>query len=245
VNRSVKKPLLIIKTGTTIEQLLATGDDFEQWFASGMEIDIGSCIVRSLHLGESLPPLESIGGIVITGSPAYVTDLADWNYIGADYIRRAHKSDIPILGVCYGHQLIAWAFGGRVDFNPKGRVIGTVTVETTKKASEDALFKGLPQQFLANASHLQSVIELPPDAVRLAYNSFDANHGFSLGETTWGIQFHPEFSAEATRAYINARSSAINSEGLDASALLREVEATPVAKSLLTRFNMIMASNSS
>ncbi len=240
----MKKPLLIIKTGTTIKQLLATGNDFEQWFASGMGLNLESCVVRSLHLGEALPPLESVGGIVITGSPAYVTDLADWNYIGADYIRKAHQLLLPILGVCYGHQLIAWAFGGRVDFNPKGRVIGTVTVNTTEAAREDALFKGLPKQFLANASHQQSVLELPESAVRLAYNSFDANHCFSLGEMTWGIQFHPEFSADATRSYISARRSAIINEGLDASALLQGVEATPVAKSLLNRFKTIILSAS-
>lgn len=236
----MRKSLLIIKTGNTIPQLLKTGVDFEDWFRGGLELNGESAIVRSLHLNESLPPLDTVSGIVITGSPAYVTDLADWNYIGADYIRAAHASGLPLLGVCYGHQLIAWAFGGSVDFNPKGREIGTVTIELSSEAEADALFKGMPRQFKANASHLQSVIDLPVGAVRLAHNALDANHGFSLGRTTWGVQFHPEFSAEATRAYIQARSGAINSEGLNADQLEAAVEETPLAASLLKRFKALI-----
>ncbi len=240
MNSTVTKPLLIIKTGNTIPALLENGTDFEDWFRSGCGVTPSNTVVRSLHRNEPLPPLQSIGGIIITGSPAYVTDLASWNYIGADYIRMAHQQAIPILGVCYGHQLIAWAFGGKVDFNPNGREIGTVTVDLTDAAAEDSLFKGLPRQFKANASHQQSVTQLPPGAVRLAFNGLDANHGFSLGELTWGVQFHPEFSGATTRAYIKARSDDINSEGLQADSLHAAVDDTPDSASLLKRFRAIM-----
>jgi len=240
VNSIVPKPLLIIKTGNTIPQLLKAGADFEDWFRQGFGLGASSCKVCSLHLNESLPPLNSIGGIVITGSPAYVTDLAQWNYVGADYIRSAHSKGVPILGVCYGHQLIAWAFGGRVGFNPLGREIGTVMIELEPEAEADALFKGLPKQFAANASHQQSVIELPQGARRLAHNTLDRNHGFSLGEATWGVQFHPEFSGEITRAYIKARSDDIGKEGLNASSLYSSVQDTPISASLLKAFRGIM-----
>lgn len=234
------KPLLIIKTGNTIPQLLKTGVDFEDWFRSGFSLDESDCVIRSLHLNETLPSLESVGGIVITGSPAYVTDLADWNYVGADYIRMAHEQAVPLLGVCYGHQLIAWAFGGQVGFNPKGREIGTVSIHLENEAAGDALFRGLPKQFKANASHQQSVITLPPGAVRLAHNALDGNHGFSLGKYTWGVQFHPEFSGATTRAYMDARRDAINGEGLNAAHLHSTVEDTPEAASLLARFRAIV-----
>ncbi|MFT4862602.1 MAG: GMP synthase (glutamine-hydrolyzing) [Pseudohongiellaceae bacterium] len=239
------KPLLIIKTGNTIAALLEAGTDFEDWFRSGCELAQTETMVCSLHLNEALPPLDSVGGIIITGSPAYVTDLADWNYIGADYIRMAHQKAVPILGVCYGHQLIAWAFGGKVDFNPNGREIGTVTIDLADAAAADALFKGLPEQFKANASHQQSVTQLPAGAVRLAFNELDGNHGFSLGDVTWGLQFHPEFTGATTRAYIKARSGDINNEGLQADCLHAAVEETPEAASLLKRFRAIMQSRAS
>ncbi len=240
MDSKVIKPILIIKTGNTITELRTSGADFEDWFCQGLAVTRQESIVCSIHQSEPLPPLASISGIVISGSAAYVTDLADWNYIAAQYIRRAHNMGLPILGVCYGHQLIAWAFGGRVDFNPAGRQIGTVTVELEQAAESDTLFVGASRRFKANASHLQSVIQLPPEAVRLARNELDSNHGFRLGPTTWGLQFHPEFSGDITRAYIDARRAVINGEGLSAEGLYAGVEDTPEAASLLSKFKAVV-----
>lgn len=228
--------ILIMKTGTTIKTLLQEGSDFEHWFQRGMGLENEEVSVCSLHEGESLPPVENFSGIVITGSPAYVTDLAPWNFVGADYLRKAHDRRIPILGICYGHQLLAWAFGGKVGFHPRGREIGTVEVKLTSEAPRDPLFRGLPMQFQAQASHLQSVLELPPEAVLLASNDFDVNHGFRLGESTWCLQFHPEFDAAIIGAYIRERSEEIRSEGLDPDALIDGIVETPISRSLLERF---------
>ena len=228
--------ILIIKTGTTIQSLLQQGQDFECWFRSGMGLAASNAPVCNLYQGEPLPALENIDGIVITGSPAYVTDLAPWNQVGADYLRAAHDCGIPILGVCYGHQLLAWGFGGTVDFHPGGREIGTVPIELTAAAAQDPLFAGLPSRFKAQVSHLQSVIERPQQAVLLAGNDFEVNHAFRLGETTWCVQFHPEFSAEITRAYIRQRAVDIAKEGLDPDKLLEATEETETASSLLLRF---------
>lgn len=238
------KPLLIMKTGNTIVELQNQGIDFEDWFCAGLGLEREEVVVISVHEGERLPQSNSISGLVITGSPAYVTDLETWNFTAGDFIKEVYQLKTPILGVCYGHQLIAWAFGGKVDFHPQGREIGTVCVELDEKANDDRLFQGLPKKIAVNASHQQSVIELPATAIRLASNSFDSNHGFSLGESTWGVQFHPEFSKEITRAYIQARADAIIAEGLDADALLAAVRETPESADLLRRFMQIVRESS-
>ena len=75
--------------------------------------------------------------------------------------------ELPLLGVCYGHQLMSHALGGRVDYLPGGREMGTVRITTQGDTSQDALGATLPSVFHAHATHEQSVLELPRDAVSL------------------------------------------------------------------------------
>ena len=230
------KPILIIKTGNTIESLLARGEDFEGWFVRESGYAKEYFAVNSLHENEKLDAIDSISGVIITGSPSYITDEEQWNFVGADYLREAHARQIPILGVCYGHQLVAWAFDGDVAFNPSGREIGTVSIRLTEAAREDPLFSDTPKRFNAQISHQQSVIRLPLNAVRLAANEFVLNQAYRIGDTTWGIQFHPEFSAEVVREYIIARSEALSEEGIDSQALLNAVKDTPHSGAVLQKF---------
>jgi GMP synthase (glutamine-hydrolysing) len=234
------KPLLIMKTGNTITSLQKQGVDFEDWFCAGLGLTSQEVVVVSVHEGQPLPAADSVSALVITGSPAYVTDLEEWNFSAAEFIKKAYSKQIPMLGVCYGHQLIAWAFGGKVDFHADGREIGTVSLDLSGAAQSDPLFQGLPSVIAVNVSHQQSVIELPAAAVRLASNEFDPNHGFRLGESTWGVQFHPEFSRKITQAYILARQIDIDAEGLDARALHDAVLDTPESSDILRRFMLIV-----
>ncbi len=242
---NLKRPVLIIKTGHTIDSLRTQGEDFEDWFARGLRaqapLDNVEVIVVQGHLQEPLPDLAHISGLIITGSPAYITDLESWNYPIAEYARRAHEAGIPQLGICYGHQLIAWAFGGEVGFHPAGREIGTVPITLEQAAGNDALFSHLPERFKVQASHQQSVLQLPQDALLLGGNAFDPNHCFRIGDFTWCAQFHPEFDARITRAYISERRSDIAAEGLNPEQLLAAVEETPESASLLWRFSEIVA----
>tara|TARA_B100000029_G_scaffold192682_1_gene190748 strand:+ start:6761 stop:7552 length:792 start_codon:yes stop_codon:yes gene_type:complete len=230
------KPILIIKTGNTIENLLARGVDFEDWFIRGSGYGKENFVVKSLHKNEELDAIDSIAGVIVTGSAAYVTDEEQWNFVGADYLREANESLIPILGVCYGHQLVAWAFDGEVAFSPSGREIGTASIRLTEAAREDPLFSDIPKRFNAQISHQQSVMRLPLNAVRLATNEFAANQAYRIGDTTWGIQFHPEFSAEVMREYIMSRSEAISEEGIDSQVLLNAVKDTPHSGAILQKF---------
>ena len=67
-------------------------------------------------------------------------------------------------------------------------------------------------------------------------SEFEPNHAFRLGDTTWGVQFHPEFDARVMKAYISERKDDIEAEGLDAEQLLTAVSDTPISASLLHRF---------
>jgi GMP synthase (glutamine-hydrolysing) len=105
---------------------------------------------------------------------------------------------------------------------------------------DDPLFKGLPQTFPAQLTHRQSVLRLPENAVLLGRNEFEPHQAFRVGRCAWGIQFHPEFSAEVMRAYLKVQAPDLEKEGLDAKALIENVIDAPNATSLLGRFSRLV-----
>lgn len=233
------RELLIIKTGEAIHQAAADGD-FEDWIADGMNLNGQPVRVCRVDQGEDLPEDHSLAGVVITGSAAMVTDQLDWSERTAEWLQGAVPTGLPILGICYGHQLLAHALGGRVAADPSGREIGTVEVQLDDSVGSDPLFGGMPATFLAQATHEQSVIELPAEAVALAESPHPANHAFRVGSCAWGVQFHPEFDDDVMRSYLQARAPFLREEGLDAEALLQTVRPAPVAAGVLRRFAEIV-----
>ena len=230
------KPLLIMKTGSTLESLRARGEDFHDWIIRELQVAPDQVQVRAVDEGEGLPAPTAISGVVITGSPAMVTDGAPWNDVAAQWLREAIDADLPVLGICYGHQLLAYACGGKVDYHPAGREIGTVDVRLTQASDTDPLLADLPTEFPAHATHSQSVLVLPANSVHLARSAHDQHHAFRVGAAAWGLQFHPEFDAAIMTSYIEERASDLRDEGRDVDRLLEQVKETPEATGLLSRF---------
>lgn len=230
------KPLLIIKTGRAIKGIPAELQDFEQWIADSAELPLAACLTVSVIDGEQLPAPDACSGVIVTGSAAMVTDKHDWSEYTAEWLGKAIDTAQPILGICYGHQLLAHALGGVVDYHPRGREMGTKWIHCTPSAGADELFGNLPAEFPVHTTHMQSVLQLPPHAEVLAWNSFEAHHAVRFAPRAWGLQFHPEFTPESMSHYIRIRSEALKNEGLDPQQLHAEIEETPVSASLLRRF---------
>ena len=228
------KPIALIKTGGTIDQIKSQHGDFEEWFAEGM--GVSDLLQIDVFRQQPLPAAETLAAIVITGSAAMVSAREDWSERTAEWLGKAVQKGIPVLGVCYGHQLLAQALGGRVGLNPGGRQIGTVTAQRIEFATNDPLIGGLPQTFAAQTSHSEVVLELPPGAERLATSPLDDNFAIRFAENVWGVQFHPEFSVPVMSEYIQYRAEAIREEGLNPERLLKNTTSTKEAKSVLRRF---------
>jgi GMP synthase (glutamine-hydrolysing) len=226
---------LIVETGQPVSSLRRHGR-FPHWIrvAAGLSADQAQAV--NVEAGEALPAQEDFTGIIVTGSSAMVTDRHPWSERTADWLREAVDAGTPVLGICYGHQLLAHALGGEVDYNPSGREMGTVAVDLHPQAGEDPLFAPLPARFEVQVSHLQSVLRPPAGATVLARSQQDHCQAFRWRDHAWGLQFHPEFSVGHMRGYVHARRDALQREGQCHRRMANNVKPTPQARGVLRRF---------
>ena len=234
-------PLLIIKTGATFASLSGERGDFEDWISAGMGLDRNRVTVIAVFEGEALPDPKRFAGVVVTGSSAMVSHRETWSESTAEWLRDVVQCATPVLGICYGHQLLAHALGGRVGPNPHGRQIGTVRVRLAEKAEEDALLAGFGGSLLAHTTHAEAVLELPDAANRLGSSRGDPNTAFSFGTAAWGLQFHPEFDAYVMRRYIEERRNLLIAESINADDRLTAVKECPDGAAVLRRFRKLLS----
>jgi GMP synthase (glutamine-hydrolysing) len=253
------RELIILKTGSTLPALLARKGDFTDWISAGLGAGPGwvpdagpgtepgtqPAVLRIVDVenGDALPAYDDVAGVVITGSHDMVTERLAWSERVAAWLPGLVERGIPTLGICYGHQLLAHALGGQVGDNPNGREFGTVTVHLEAEAGDDPLLAGLPARLAVQVCHTQSALTLPPGARRLAHGSREPNQAFVVGESAWGVQFHPEFDAEVVRTYIEYYAARLRAEGQDPDALIAGCRDTPVGIAILRRFREIVASS--
>lgn len=224
-----------MKTGEALPELRVRGD-FEDWIVRGLGVPSTVVDVWAPVCGEPLPDPGGPAGIVVTGSSAMVSAREPWSERTAAWLARTVRAGTPLLGICYGHQLLAHGLGGAVGPNPRGREIGTVEVRVREPGRSDPLLGVLGARALVHATHVESVLALPPGGVPLAGSDADPHQAFAVGDRAWGVQFHPEFDAATIRGYLEARRADLQREGLDADALLARVREAPAGPRLLRRF---------
>lgn len=225
--------IVVVKLGSTMAHLAQRCGDFEDLIRQGLGIGPDRVRVVNPILGDSLPDPAEMAGVVLTGAHASVNAGEPWSERTAAWLPGLVAAKVPLLGICYGHQLLARAMGGKLSrlATPE---FGTVAVELTPAAAGDPLFATLPQRLMVQSTHTDFVAELPSMAIRLAGNAADPNQAYAIGDSAWGVQFHPEFDPEVVRSYINDWQDLI---GLDQQQTLAEsVVETPESRTILTRF---------
>jgi GMP synthase (glutamine-hydrolysing) len=193
-----------------------------------------TCDLRS---SEALPTLAELAGVIITGSAASLTEGLPWMQRAAAYLRELVSGKVPVLGICFGHQLLGEALGGKVAHNPRGREIGTRELELWAR---DAVLGEGPRA-LVNTTHVDSVVELPAGARCFGRTALEPHAAVRFGESAWGVQYHPEVDAEVMRHYVRARRELLVSEGFDANALESEARETPEAAAVIARFLQLVS----
>ncbi|MBU6375204.1 MAG: type 1 glutamine amidotransferase [Bdellovibrionales bacterium] len=184
--------------------------DPDSWGSADLVHAIGSSggttiiVRRAPH--EDLPEnhsLKAFDRIVLSGSRTAATEESPWISKLDDFIRSALDKNIPLLGICYGHQAIARVLGS--DNHPKNvrrsatpEIGWTEIIQLPQAGRTSPLFEGLPQRFHSFSVHYDEVCEVPRGATLLARSERCAIQAFSVNQKpVFGIQFHPERGCDA------------------------------------------------
>ncbi len=229
-------PIVVLRTGDAVAEVAARRGEFSSWIAEHIgDAWTGAFSEHDARSDGPLPTLPATA-IIVTGSSASVTERAAWMLRAEAWLREAVALDVPVLGICFGHQLLAQALGGMVALNTRGREIGTVSVTGTTLAASDALFGELPGAMAFNATHVDTVVTLPPGAELLAHTPLERHAAFRVGRRAYGVQFHPEADGDILRGYVRAREPALRSEGLAFEAIRDGIHDAPHGPRLLRSF---------
>lgn len=183
--------ITIIETGLVSERTRARYGSFPQIFERMVRAADPSVHFETVSIvnGEPLPNPDKLQAILITGSPAGVYDKLDWIAQLEEFVRGAYASEIPMVGVCFGHQLMAQALGGIVQKSDKGWGIGRHVYDI---APGNGVIEG--ERIAIAASHQDQVVEPPPGARTILFSAFTEHAGLLYGNgAALSVQPHPEF----------------------------------------------------
>lgn len=147
-----------------------------------------------------VPEISSEDGFyLITGSNSGAYEDKEWINILKEWIRRAYAEQVKLIGICFGHQVIAQALGGKVEPAPQGWGTG-IRVSEMLDEKGFSYFPDKRMRLLYN--HHDQVMCLPEGAVRVATSSFCPNESFRIGSRVLTFQGHPEYIPEYARHLI-------------------------------------------
>jgi GMP synthase (glutamine-hydrolysing) len=177
-----------------------------------------------VHEGQPVPPnMKGAGGLIVMGGPmgVYQTDRYPWLRDEFRLIEDAVKSNLPVLGVCLGAQVVAAALGAKVDRNPNGKEIGWHPIRLSDSAKDDRLMRGLPTTMTPFHWH-GDIFELPPGAVSLASSDKTPCQAFRHGDKVYGFQFHFEVTQDGVAAMADAFAKDLVRENIAADRMIAQ-----------------------
>ncbi|GDY25209.1 glutamine amidotransferase-related protein [Agarivorans sp. Toyoura001] len=161
-------------------------------------------------LNNELPKLNQFDGFLITGSRHNAYDQQPWILQLVSWVQQCEQLQRPLAGICFGHQIIARALGGKVEKSAKGWGLGVAANNLLQKPSwvspsleDEDTAKAEPFRILV--SHQDQVTQLPPQAELLASSDFCPNFMYQIDQHILAIQGHPEFAPDYAAALIDKR----------------------------------------
>ncbi|MBL8028265.1 MAG: hypothetical protein JNL74_17715 [Fibrobacteres bacterium] len=185
--------------------------------------------VYNLLAGDWPVNFDECDGWLITGSFHGAYDDIPWIHKLKDLIVELHKAQEKIVGICFGHQIIAEALGGKVIKSEKGWGVGVHSFTVAEKFS----WMNPPlQQVSLLYSHQDQVVALPPNAVLIGGDDFCPNRMFAVDNNILVMQGHPEFSVEFEHYLLKGRREILTPElySVAESSLKKPIDNETIAK---------------
>jgi len=196
----------ILATGITPDELLGEYGSYAQMFvrlfeAAGYDFEYAVYDVREDHFPDAASECD---GWLITGSKFGVYDDLPWMRRLKTLIRAIDEIERPLVGICFGHQIIAATLGGRVEKYRDGWGVGLHHYCLTQRDPQLGI-----EGFTLNAMHQDQVVEKPPRAVVVASSPFCPYAALSYDDRILTLQAHPEFSVPFEAQLVAARKGSV------------------------------------
>lgn len=207
----------ILETGEIPESLLDIHGDYPSMFARMLQDENPDLEIVPFKVlnGEMPTSPDVVDGWVITGSRHGVYDDLPWIDPLKEFLRECVRQKVPVAGICFGHQILAEALGGKVEKSDKGWGIG---VHDYHAKNAPVWMKGMDQGFSGHAVHQDQIVKLPPDATVVASSEFCEFAALVYGDPespdAISVQPHPEFSADFIDDLIDSRLANLLTEDL-------------------------------
>ncbi len=188
-----------------IEDYGSYGLMFENYFTQLGTANL-EFVYYQVQQGELPQSLDECDAYIITGSKAGAYEDHHWIAPLSNWIVAANHAKTKLLGICFGHQLIAQALGGKVEMSDNGWGIGVRSMMTI---SDSPFSQPLPKYLDLIYSHKDQVVRLPAGANNFLGDNFCPHAGFTLGEHIVTLQGHPEFDAQYCERLLSRRAEII------------------------------------
>lgn len=176
--------------------------------------------VYETGMAEALP--EGYSALIVMGGPmgVYESDIYPFINNEMELIKEAIKTDVPVLGVCLGSQLLAGAAGARV-YKGEKKEIGWYNVSLTEEGSSDRLFLGLPDELPVFQWH-GDTFDVPVNGVNLASSDLFPHQAIKVGKRAYGFQFHFEVTAKMIGEWIEINADELKAAKIDPEKIIKE-----------------------
>ncbi len=198
----------VLKTGNVNTMLAETHGEYPDMFAAMLRaVDPELQFFAVDVVGGEMPDAaDAADGWIVTGSRHGVYDDLPWITALKEFLREALRVRVPVVGVCFGHQILAEALGGKVVKSEKGWGLGVTAYEPVATPAWAAAFA---DGWAGHAVHQDQVIHQPPGSTVLARSPFCEYAALAYGDPdapdAISVQPHPEFSAEFVEGLIDVR----------------------------------------